>query len=443
MSSAAYIAPNTASDRPGDALHRKIAWRLMPILVAGYIIAYIDRVNVSFAKLQMLGDLKFSDSVYGVGAGIFFLGYFAFEIPSNIILHKVGARIWICRVIVTWGLVSALTALVRTPFQFYAARLLLGVAEAGFFPGMILYLTYWFPAHRRAAMVALLMAGNPVSGIIGGPLSGFILQHFAHAGGISGWQWLFILEAIPAVVFGGIIFLFLDNRVVDAKWLSRSERAIVASEIDAEAATKSHVSLGHVFTSPKVWLLCVIFFGIEMGSYAVGFWQPTIIRQTGVKDAFAIGLLTTIPYAAALVALVLTGRHSDRSRERRWHAIFPCLASAAGFTLCTLAGSNTPLAMLGLVLAAAGVITALAMFWALPTSILGGNAAAAGIAFVNCTGNLGGFFSPAIIGFLKAHTGTLNSGLYLVAGCMIASSILIFTVAPAAAVSLQPQEEPV
>jgi D-galactonate transporter len=442
MSSAAYSAPHTTSDRTGDALYRRIAWRLMPILVIGYIIAYIDRVNVSFAKLQMLGDLKFSDSVYGVGAGIFFLGYFAFEIPSNIMLHRVGARLWICRVIVTWGIVSALTALVHTPFQFYAARLLLGVAEAGFFPGMILYLTYWFPAHRRAAMVALLMAGNPVSGILGGPLSGFILHHFAGSSGIAGWQWLFILEAIPAILFGFIIFLFLDNRVVDAKWLSERERSAVAAEIAAEATTKSHVSLASVFTSPKVWLLCVIFFGIEMGSYAVGFWQPTIIRQTGVKDAFRIGLLTTIPYAAALIALLLTGRHSDRTRERRWHAIFPCLGAAVGFLLCTQAGSNTPLAMLGLVLAAAGVITGIAMFWALPTSILGGNAAAAGIAFVNCTGNLGGFVSPTAIGFLKTYTGTLNSGLYLVAGCMLASALLIFQLAPAPSTGLQPQEQP-
>jgi D-galactonate transporter len=442
MSSAAHIAPNTTSDCTGDSLYRKIAWHVMPILVIGYIIAYVDRVNVSFAKLQMLGDLKFSENVYGVGAGIFFLGYFACEIPSNIILHRVGARVWICRVIVTWGLVSALTALVRTPFQFYAARLLLGVAEAGFFPGMILYLTYWFPAHRRAAMVALLMAGNPVSGIIAGPFSGFILHHFVGSS-IAGWQWLFILEAIPAILFGAVIFLFLDNRVVEAKWLSERERATVAAEIKIEATTKPHLSVASVFRSPRVWLLCVIFFGIEMGSYAVGFWQPTIIRQTGVKDAFTIGLLTTIPYAAALVALVLTGRHSDRTRERRWHAILPCLASAAGFLLCTRAGGNTPLAMFGLILAASGVITAVAMFWALPTSMLGGNAAAAGIAFVNCTGNLGGFFSPTLIGFLKTYTGTLNSGLYLIAACMIASSILIFSLAPAPSVSLQPQGEPI
>lgn len=430
MSSAVSITPNTASNRTGDALYRKIAWRIMPIVVIAYIVAYIDRVNVSFAKLQMLGDLKFSESVYGVGAGIFFLGYFAFEVPSNIMLHKVGARLWICRVIVTWGIVSGLTALVHTPTQFYMARLLLGVAEAGFFPGMVLYLTYWFPAHRRASMVALLMAGNPVSGIIGGPLSGFILRHFANTKGIAGWQWLFIVEAVPAILLGAVIYLFLDNRVVDAKWLSDSERATVASEIQAEAVSKTHVSIRSVFTSPKVWLFGAIFFGMEIGSYAIGFWQPTIIRQTGVKDAFNIGLLTTIPYTCALVCMMFTGRHSDKTRERRWHVVVPNLVAAIGFTLCALAGNNTPLSMFGLVLAVSGVITGLSMFWALPTSILGGSAAAAGIALINCTGNLGGFVSPTILGYLKTITGSLNSGLFLVAACMIASSVLILTMTP-------------
>ena len=440
MSSAVSITPNTASNRTGDALYRKIAWRIMPIIVIAYIVAYIDRVNVSFAKLQMLGDLKFSESVYGVGAGIFFLGYFAFEVPSNIMLHKVGARIWICRVIVTWGIVSALTALVHTPMQFYIARLLLGVAEAGFFPGMVLYLTYWFPAHRRASMVALLMAGNPVSGIIGGPLSGFILRHFANTKGIAGWQWLFLVEAIPAILLGAVIYLFLDNRVVEAKWLSEKERATVASEIQAEAVSKTHVSIRSVFTSPKVWLFAAIFFGMEIGSYAIGFWQPTIIRQTGVKDAFNIGLLTTIPYSCALICMMFTGRHSDKTRERRWHVITPNLVAAMGFIVVALAGNNTPLAMFGLVLAVSGVITGLSMFWALPTSFLGGSAAAAGIALINCTGNLGGFVSPTILGYLKTYTGSLNSGLYLVAACMVASSILIPTMTPKQTIVAPPVE---
>jgi D-galactonate transporter len=438
LSSAASITPKTSSDSGGDSLYRKIAWRIMPILVIGYIVAYIDRVNVSFAKLQMLDDLKFSESVYGVGAGIFFLGYAAFEIPSNIMLHKVGARVWICRIVVSWGIVSALTALVRTPMQFYTARMLLGVAEAGFFPGMILYLTYWFPAHRRAAMVALLMAGNPVSGIVGGPLSGFVMQHFAGIKGLAGWQWLFIVEAIPAIVLGVVIYFFLDNRVAEAKWLSERERISVISDIREEAKTKTHVSIRSVFTSPRVWLFGAIYFGMEVGSYAIGFWQPTIIRDTGVKDAFHIGMLTTVPYTCALICMNVVGRHSDRTRERRWHVILPNIVAALGFILCTQAGSNTPIAMFGLVLAVAGVVTGVAMFWALPTSFLGGTAAAAGIALVNCTGILGGFFSPTIIGFLKTHTGTLNSGLFLVAACMIASSVLILALKPAKVPTTQP-----
>jgi MFS family permease len=333
--------------------------------------------------------------------------------------------------LITWGLVSGCTAFVRTPWEFYTARFLLGVAESGFFPGMILYLTYWFPSHRRAKMVAMLMAAVPVSGIIGGPVSGYILHHFHNPVGVAGWQWLFILEAIPAVVLGFIILFFLDDRVVSAKWLSAEEKALVAAEISAEAEVKTHHTIVSVFTSPRVWLLCAVWFGIEMGSYAFGFWQPTIIAQTGVKDAFNVGLLTMAPYTFALVSMILVGRHSDQTRERRWHVALPNIVAAIGFVLCTRAGSSTIIAMIGLTLAVVGVVTALPMFWALPTSFLGGAAAAAGIALVNCMGNLGGFVSPFIIGFLETHTGTLNSGFFLVAGCVLASAILIVALVPA------------
>jgi D-galactonate transporter len=431
VSPASHAAPNPPPVSEADALYRRIARRIMPILFIAYIIAYIDRVNVGFAKLQMMGDLKFSDSVYGLGAGIFFLGYFLFEVPSNLVLHKVGARVWICRVLVTWGIISGCTALVRTPWQFYTVRCLLGVAESGFFPGMILYLTYWFPSHRRAHMVAVLLAGSAVSGIVGGPISGYILHYFAGILGLPGWQWLFILEALPAVLMGIIILSSLDNRVVDAAWLSPEEKAFVASEISDEAGVKTHHSVLAVFTSPRIWLMGTIYFGIEMGSYAVGFWLPTIIRETGVKDAFHVGLLTALPYTVALISMILVGRHSDKTRERRWHVILPCVVAAIGFAVCTQAGSSTPIAILGLTVAVAGVVTAVPMFWALPTSFLGGIGAAAGIALVNCTGNLGGFFSPTIIGILKTHTGTLNSGLFLVAGCMLASAILIVALVPA------------
>jgi MFS family permease len=310
-------------------------------------------------------------------------------------------------------------------------RFLLGVAESGFFPGMILYLTYWFPSHRRAKMVAMLMAGVPVSGMLGGPMSGYILHRFDGAHGVAGWQWLFILEAIPAVILGFIVFLCLDDRVADASWLSDEEKAVVAGEIGAEAGVKTHHTVVSVFTSPRVWLMGTIFFGMEMGSYAVGFWQPTIIRQTGVQNELDIGLLTLLPFTLALISMILVGRHSDKTRERRWHVAAPNMVAALGFFLCTKAQGSTIAAMIGLTLAVVGVVTALPMFWALPTSFLGGAAAAAGIALVNCTGNLGGFFSPAIIGLLKTHTGTLNSGLYLICGCMMVSAVLIVALVPA------------
>lgn len=431
MSSARYAAPDVSRVNMQDLLYRKIAWRILPIMLVCYIVAYIDRVNVGFAKLQMLGDLKFSESVYGFGAGVFFLGYFLFEVPSNLILHKVGARVWVCRVLVTWGIISGCTALVHTPGQFYAMRFLLGVAESGFFPGMILYLTYWFPSHRRAKMVAALLTGSAISGIIGGPISGYILHYLTGIFGVAGWQWLFVLEAVPAVVLGVVVLFTFDDRVVDAKWLSPEEKAVVLAEISEEASVKTHHTTLSVFTSPRVWLMGAIYFGIEMGSYAIGFWLPTMIRQTGVKDAFDIGLRTVVPYSFALVSMILVGRHSDQTRERRWHVIVPCIVAAIGFALCTQ-GVRSPLAAaIGMNMAVAGVVTAVPMFWALPTSFLGGTAAAAGIALVNCTGNLGGFFSPAIVGYLKTHTGTLNSGLYLIAGCMLASSLLIVGLVPA------------
>lgn len=431
MSQASQAVSGAADDATQILPYGKIAWRIMPILFIGYIIAYLDRVNVGFAKLQMMNDLHFTSAIYGLGAGIFFIGYFFFEVPSNIILHKIGARVWICRVLVVWGIVSACTALVRTPLEFYIVRFLLGVAEAGFFPGMVLYLTYWFPSHRRARMMAILMSGNPVSGILGGPLSGWILHSFSGARGMAGWQWLFLIEALPAVVLGVVILFYLDNRLEDAKWLSPREKAIVAADVEAEAKVKTQTSLASVFASPRTWLMCAILFGIVMGSYAIGFWQPTIIRQTGVSNPFYIGLLSALPYTLALISMILTGRHADKMRERRWHVVVPILAAAIGFALCTQAGNSTIIAMIGLVMAVVGVVTALPMFWALPTSFLGGMAAAAGIAFVNCTGNLAGFFSPTIIGALKDYTGSLNSGLFLVSACLLGSAGLILACVPA------------
>ena len=414
-----------------DATFRRAAWRFMPLLFVCYVVAYLDRVNVGFAKLQMLNDLHFSEAVYGLGAGLFFVGYFFFEVPSNLLLHRLGARRWIARIMITWAALSLATAWVNSPLMFYVVRFFLGVAEAGFFPGMILYLTYWFPSYRRGRMVAVLMAGNPVSGMVGGPLSGAIMHAFAGTLGHAGWQWLFIIEAMPAIVLGVVVYFFLDDRVANATWLSDEEKAHIAREISEDAAVRTHGSVKAVFASPRVYLLCLILFGIIMGSYAIGFWQPTIIRNSGVRDPLMVGSLTVIPYTCALISMLLVGRSADRLRERRWHVSGPALIAAAGFCLCAFSGDQLFPAMVGLTLATAGVISALPMFWALPTSFLGGTGAAAGIALINSTGNLAGFVSPAVIGWLKMETHTLSSGLYLVAGTLTLSALLILRFLPA------------
>ncbi len=414
-----------------DATFRRAAWRFMPLLFICYVFAYLDRVNVGFAKLQMLNDLHFSEAVYGLGAGLFFVGYFIFEIPSNLLLHRLGARRWIARIMVTWGLLSLATAWVTTPMTFYVVRFLLGVAEAGFYPGMVLYLTYWFPSHRRGNMMAVLMAGNPVSGIIGGPLSGSLMQAFAGVAGYAGWQWLFIVEALPALVLGVVVYFVLDDKVLDVRWLSEQQKSLIAREIGADATKRTHGSIKDAFTSKWVWLLCLILFGVVMGSYALGFWQPTIIKSAGINDPRTVGLLTVIPYTCALVSMILVGHHADATRERRWHVSAPALVAAAGFCICALNEGRIDPSMIGLSPVAAGVISALPMFWALPTSFLGGRGAAAGIALINSTGNLAGFVSPSVIGWLKAETHSLNSGLYLVAGSLTLSAILVLVLVPA------------
>ena len=414
-----------------DSVYARIALRFLPLLFVCYVMAYLDRVNVGFAKLQMLNDLQLSEAVYGLGAGVFFLGYFIFEVPSNLLLHKIGARRWIARIMITWSVLSMCTAWVSTPLQLYVVRFLLGIAEAGFYPGMLLYLTYWFPAHRRGRMVALLTAGNPVSGMLGGPLSGFLMTSMAGVGGMYGWQWLFILEALPGIVLGVIVFRHLNDRVADAGWLSPEERAMVQRDIDGDNTARTHASIGAAFRSGRVWLLALILFCIIMGSYALSFWQPTIIKGTGVTNPTLIGILTVIPYTAALLSMILMGRSADRHRERRWHVIVPALFAACGFVVCANTAHSAVLSVVGLTMVAMGVVSALPMFWALPTSFLGGAGAAAGIALINATANLAGFISPTVIGGLKSMTGTLSSGLYLVAGTLTLAALLTWAFIPA------------
>lgn len=409
------------------ALYMRVAWRMVPLLFISYVTSYLDRVNVGFAKLEMVADLRFSDTVYGLGAGVFFLGYFVFEVPSNMILHRVGARNWIARIMITWGVISAATMAVKTPGFFYLSRFALGVGEAGFFPGILYYLTHWFPSNLRARMVAAFLTAIPLSGAIGGPLSGWIMHQFAGRLHLAGWQWLFLLEGIPSVVLGFAVLAWLPDSIRGAKWLDDGEKRRLESAIAEENRAKIDVSIGKVFFHRSIVMLSVAYFIMLPGLYGLAFWMPQIIRNSGVEDVFRVGLLVTIPYCAASAAMVLVGRSSDRMRERRWHLVMCLLACAAGFVLIGLAGTNTWAVMTGLVMATCGTMSTLPVFWTLPTRFLGGTAAAAGIALINSIGNLAGLAVNAAMGALNDVTHSQSAGLYLVAGTQLAAVGIIVT----------------
>jgi len=411
-----------------DATYRKVSWRLVPFLLLCYVVAYLDRVNVGFAKLQMLNDLKFSETIYGLGAGIFFIGYFIFEVPSNVIMHKVGARIWIARIMITWGLISGAMMFVTTPTMFYVLRFLLGVAEAGFFPGIILYLTYWYPASRRGRTTTYFMTAIALSGVIGGPLSGWVMQSFDGHNGWAGWQWMFLIEGIPSILVGLWVLAYLDDRITHAKWLTDDEKALLQRNIASEDQHKEDAPVARVLASPRVWLMSAIYFSFVMGLYGVSFWLPTIIKQTGVKGAFDVGLLTAIPYGCAVVGMILFARSADRRGERRWHIAIPALAGAVGLVLSVQWHSDTTMAMVALTLATIGILTTLPLFWSMPTAFLAGTGAAAGIALINSLGNLAGFLSPYAVGWLKDMTQSTDSGMYLLAVCMVIGAALTLSV---------------
>lgn len=417
--------PSPASDALEQATYRKVMWRLIPFLFLCYVVAYLDRVNVGFAKLQMLTDLKFSDTVYGLGAGIFFIGYFLFEVPSNMILHRTGARVWIARIMVTWGVISSCMMFVTTPTMFYVLRFFLGVAEAGFFPGIILYLTYWFPSARRARVVALFMTAIALSGVVGGPLSGWIMQAFAGVNGWAGWQWLFLLEGIPSVLVGIAVYFYLDDSIAKAPWLTEAEKRLLIDNISRDEGTRGDHSLKQVFRNGRVWLMASIYFCFIMGLYGISFWLPQLVKTAGVKDVLDVGLLTMIPYGLAAVAMVLASRSSDRSGERRWHTAGAGFIGGIGLILSGIFGGDLALAMAALSLATMGILTSLPLFWTLPTSMLRGSAAAAGIALINAVGNLAGFVSPFMVGSVKDATGSTTAGLYVLAGSLFLGGILV------------------
>ncbi|WP_414448279.1 MFS transporter [Burkholderia sp. 22PA0099] len=423
-------APAAAQASPTelDSTYKKVFWRIMPFLMLCYVVAYLDRVNVGFAKLQMSQDLAFSETVFGLGAGIFFVGYFLFELPSNLLMHKIGAKIWIARIMITWGLLSALFAFVKTPAQFYALRFLLGLAEAGFYPGVILYLTYWFPSHRRAKVIAVFMSAIPVSGIFGNPLSGWIMGRFHGGSGFHGWQWMFMLEAVPAVLVGIATLFYLDNGIDRAKWLTAREKTVLHEDIAAQPhlQSKEKHSLRAVFADKRMWWMSLIYFSFVTGQYGLTFWMPTLVKSTGIQDNFTIGLLSAIPFLVAIVVMNLFGYSSDRRRERRWHLIVPATMGAIGFAVAALFPHNTAVSIVFLSIAAGGVLTCAPLFWSLPTAFMAGSAAAAGIAIINSVGNLAGFASPYLIGYLRDATHSTASGMYMLAGMLVIGALAVW-----------------
>jgi ACS family tartrate transporter-like MFS transporter len=418
------------------AVVAQLTWRLVPFLFLLYIVAYLDRINVGFAALQMQQDLGLSDAVYGLGAGIFFAGYFLFQVPSNLVLQRVGARRWIATLMVAWGFISAAMALAQGPRSFYALRFLLGSAEAGFFPGVILYLKTWFPAGARARTVARFMTAAPLSGVIGGPISGALLG-FHPKIGLAGWQWMFLLEGIPAVLLGAAASVYLIDRPDDAKWLSPEERGWLRQRLGCESpsAAPTDTAAGpfgawgalHALRLWRIWILAFVYFGLNTVSYGMSLWLPKLIQSLGTLSNLQIGVVSAIPYVVAAIVMVVVGLHSDRTSERRWHTAGPAFLGAAAMGAAAFAHSVAPAVAL-ISIAVLGVFSMMGPFWAMPTSLLSVTTAAAGIAFINSVGNLGGFFGPYIIGRLRNSTGEFRGGLLAIASALAISGALALTI---------------
>jgi D-galactonate transporter len=445
------LTTNTYSPEFEKATFDKVAWRLIPFLFICYIVAFLDRVNVGFAKLQMAGDLKFSDVAYGFGAGIFFIGYFIFEVPSNVILERVGARLWIARIMITWGIISSafmftgqihwgqLSAMFNctdAEFSFYFLRFLLGAAEAGFFPGIILYLTYWFPASRRAKMVALFMTAIAVSNAVGSPISGAIMQYMDGANGWRGWQWLFLLEGIPSVIVGLLVFALLPNGPKSTHWLTSGEQELVLHRLHEAETEKKDLGQRHsfldAFKDRRVWALAVVYFCGVVCFYAVNFWMPTIIQEAGIdkKDFLRVGMLSIIPWGAAAIAMVLWGGHSDRTGERRWHSSLGLVVAAIGLIGLAQVGHAVVPSIIALSLVTVGLLCWVATFWSLPTAFLSGTAAAAGIAWINSVGNLGGQFGPDLIGRIRQATGGASEAAFYTLAVVALIGVAIILLLP-------------
>jgi ACS family tartrate transporter-like MFS transporter len=402
----------------------KVGRRLLPFLLLLYVVAWIDRVNISFAALQMNADMGFSDAVYGFGAGVFFIGYALFEVPSNLILVRVGARLWIARIMITWGVISVLMMFVSGPISFYVLRFLLGVAEAGFLPGIIYYLGNWYPAKDRARAVSWFMLAIPLSTVVGGPLAGVILELDGWHG-LQGWQWLFLLEGLPAVVLGFVVLAYLTDAPDKAEWLEPNERRWLAERIASEQRTahaRHGVDLGAAFLHPTVWLLGLILFACQSGSYGLTLWIPQIVRGLSGLSDLAVSMISVLPYVAAAIGMVAIGASSDRTGERFLHIAIPSAIGGLGFIASAYLTSPLP-AMIALTIAAVGDLGTRGPFWALPTRFLTGSAAAAGIALINTMASLGGFVGPSMVGLVRNFTGSFAGGLVFLAVLLLLAAV--------------------
>jgi MFS family permease len=419
-----------------DKLYRKLLWRFAPILFLCHMFSFLDRVNIGFAKLQMLGDLKIGESAFALGASMFFIGYIALEIPSNVVLHRVGARRWIARIMLTWGIISAGTMFtaelarlfgVENATMFYILRLLLGCCEAGFYPGMLLYINYWFPSDRQTKVTSGLLLALPFSLVLGGPLSGWLMQQSHGLFGYSGWQWMLAIEGLPAIVLAFVVFFGLTDKIGHASWLTDAEKRLLEKNVVAEREHKSY-HFGAAVRDYRVWICAGIIFTYATGWYGLSFWLPSIVRESGVKSTFHIGLLTALPFVFAAIAMVFNAWHSSKTGERRWHAAIPAFVGGIGLMLSAAFASNVPVAMICLCVAASGVLGLTPVVWTYPGALLSGSAAAAGIAMINSFGSLSGIAGSMMTNWIKQLTGNINNGTYALGAVLLCTGVLVLSI---------------
>jgi MFS family permease len=411
--------------------YHKVDIRLIPFLFLCYILAYLDRVNVGFAKLQMLKDLSLSDAAFATGAGIFFIAYFFFEVPSNLCLKKYGARMWIARIMISWGIISSCMIFVKGEWTFYIMRCLLGLAEAGFFPGIIYYLTLWYPSSYRSTRTAWFVCAIAVSGVIGNPISGWIMDILSGSLGLAGWQWLFLGEGLPSIIVGFWTIYYLDSSIQEAKWLNTEEKALLDRKLIEEDKDKTELRLIDAFKSGKVYVLCFVYFTLMIGLYGIAFWLPTIVKNFGIKGYRDVGLITAIPYAVCVIGMIIISNHSDKTGERRLHYVFNVLAGAAGLVLSGIFAANPYLAIIFLSIGTLGVIGSMPVFWPVPSAFLAGTAAAAGIGIVNSIGNLGGYVGPNVPVWAKYFSSDPSAALYIIAVILCLGAAMTYFFIPA------------